>query len=163
MICNTSLCPLQSKLNEMLEALGMKFEGNEHSGIDDSRNIARILMRMLQDGAKMKVNEKIHARKLQRCGSGLGHNMPTATLSCDDDDVMVEACDDDCDDDDGDDGCLQECVQTSIDALRDDVTRLSVRNDVSGSAAAASDSCDSTQCDDLLLYYSLQNRTASKR
>ena len=149
----------------MLEALGMTFEGNEHSGIDDSRNIARILVRMLQDGAKMKVNEKIHARKLQRCGSGLGHNMTTTKtmLSCDDDDVIVEACDDDCDDDDGDDGCLQECVQTSIDALRDDVTRLSVRNDVSGSAAAASDSCDSTQCDDLLLYYSLQNRTASKR
>lgn len=34
----------------MLERLGMEVKGRHHSGIDDSRNIARILRRVVSDG-----------------------------------------------------------------------------------------------------------------
>ena len=43
----------------MLGELGMTFEGREHSGICDSRNIARIFVRMVQDGCLMKTNSKL--------------------------------------------------------------------------------------------------------
>ncbi|KAJ3106437.1 3'-5' exoribonuclease 1 [Phlyctochytrium bullatum] len=37
----------------MLAGLGMEFEGRPHSGIDDARNIARITVRMMEDGARL--------------------------------------------------------------------------------------------------------------
>ena len=49
----------QCKIHRMLEKQGMKFEGRLHSGIDDTRNIARIAARMRKDGATMYVNEAI--------------------------------------------------------------------------------------------------------
>jgi len=33
----------------------MKFEGREHSGIDDARNISRLACRLVQDGASLKI------------------------------------------------------------------------------------------------------------
>ncbi|KAM9845855.1 3'-5' exoribonuclease 1 [Aulostomus maculatus] len=54
----------QTKLSTMLENLGLKYEGRPHSGLDDSRNIARIALRMLQDGCQLRVNERIHAGQL---------------------------------------------------------------------------------------------------
>ena len=33
------------------EALGLKFEGRAHSGIDDARNIARVALTLLHRGA----------------------------------------------------------------------------------------------------------------
>uniref|UniRef100_UPI00398E653A 3'-5' exoribonuclease 1 isoform X1 n=2 Tax=Pristiophorus japonicus TaxID=55135 RepID=UPI00398E653A len=54
----------QTKLTSMLEKLGMKYEGRPHSGLDDSRNIARIAIRMLQDGYELRVNERLHAGQL---------------------------------------------------------------------------------------------------
>lgn len=54
----------QTKLSTMLEKLGLKYEGRPHSGLDDSRNIARIALRMLQDGCQLRVNERIHAGQL---------------------------------------------------------------------------------------------------
>ncbi|XP_041368570.1 3'-5' exoribonuclease 1-like [Gigantopelta aegis] len=48
------------RIEEMLSRLGMKFEGNLHSGIDDARNIARIAMHMLKDGCAFKLNEFIN-------------------------------------------------------------------------------------------------------
>ncbi|XP_066566953.1 3'-5' exoribonuclease 1 isoform X2 [Amia ocellicauda] len=54
----------QTKLSSMLEKLGMKYEGRPHSGLDDSRNIARIALRMLQDGCQLRVNERMHAGQL---------------------------------------------------------------------------------------------------
>ena len=39
------------KLEEMLEALDMKFCGQLHCGFDDTKNIARILMELKKDGA----------------------------------------------------------------------------------------------------------------
>lgn len=40
----------------MLESLGLKFEGREHSGIDDAKNIVRILVQLIKDGCILKYN-----------------------------------------------------------------------------------------------------------
>jgi len=50
------------KIHKMLARQNMKFEGRLHSGIDDTRNIARILIKMRQDGCHVYVNEKLPAR-----------------------------------------------------------------------------------------------------
>ena len=52
----------------MLNSLGMTFEGREHSGIDDARNIARIVLRMMKDGMVVKENVelKLSKRKISR-------------------------------------------------------------------------------------------------
>ncbi|XP_022246040.1 3'-5' exoribonuclease 1-like [Limulus polyphemus] len=49
----------------MLELLGLKFEGQQHCGFDDARNISRIAICMLKDGAHLKVNERIDWNRLQ--------------------------------------------------------------------------------------------------
>lgn len=54
----------QTKLSTMLEKLGLKYEGRPHCGLDDSRNIARIALRMLKDGCQLRVNERMHAGQL---------------------------------------------------------------------------------------------------
>lgn len=41
----------------MLQHLGLQFQGRPHSGIDDSRNIARILVELKKDGAEVCINE----------------------------------------------------------------------------------------------------------
>jgi len=46
-------------LQTMLDKLDMEFEGSPHSGLDDATNIARIVSRMILDGAILKVNEKL--------------------------------------------------------------------------------------------------------
>uniref|UniRef100_A0A2K5V361 3'-5' exoribonuclease 1 n=1 Tax=Macaca fascicularis TaxID=9541 RepID=A0A2K5V361_MACFA len=56
----------QTKLTIMLEKLGMDYDGRPHCGLDDSKNIARIAVRMLQDGCELRINEKIHAGQLMR-------------------------------------------------------------------------------------------------
>lgn len=62
--CLLQLPRSQTKLSTMLEKLGMKYEGRPHCGLDDSRNIARIAVRMLQDGCQLRVNERMHAGQL---------------------------------------------------------------------------------------------------
>lgn len=37
----------------------MEFEGNPHCGLDDSYNIARICIRLIEDGAFVDQNERI--------------------------------------------------------------------------------------------------------
>ncbi|TNM91594.1 3'-5' exoribonuclease 1 [Takifugu rubripes] len=54
----------QTKLSTMLEKLGLTYSGRPHCGLDDSRNIARIAVRMLQDGCQLRVNERMHAGQL---------------------------------------------------------------------------------------------------
>ena len=49
----------------MLEAAGFSFVGKPHSGLDDSINIARLVVRLLEDGCKFLVNEKLFTSKLQ--------------------------------------------------------------------------------------------------
>lgn len=41
-----------SGMSDMLSKLNIKLEGRHHSGIDDSRNIAKIMIKMIQDGHK---------------------------------------------------------------------------------------------------------------
>lgn len=41
----------------------MEFEGNPHSGLDDSYNISRICLRLLEDGAFLDQNERITSLK----------------------------------------------------------------------------------------------------
>lgn len=53
----------RTKLNEMLVSLGMSFEGHMHSGLDDSRNIARIAVRLAEDGCELRINEYLHYDK----------------------------------------------------------------------------------------------------
>ncbi|XP_068611471.1 3'-5' exoribonuclease 1 [Brachionichthys hirsutus] len=54
----------QTKLSTMLEKLGLTYEGRPHCGLDDSRNIGRIAVRMLQDGCQLRVNERIYGGQL---------------------------------------------------------------------------------------------------
>ena len=44
-------------LQNMVTNLGMEFEGRAHSGMDDARNIARILQKMIEDGCEIKFND----------------------------------------------------------------------------------------------------------
>jgi len=46
-------------LQNMLEKLGMEFEGSPHSGLDDAKNIARVVSRLIGDGAVIRVNERL--------------------------------------------------------------------------------------------------------
>lgn len=55
----------------MLEKLGMDYDGRPHSGLDDSKNIARIAVRMLQDGCELRINEKMHGGQLTSVSSSL--------------------------------------------------------------------------------------------
>lgn len=55
----------QFSLKLMLEHLELSFEGRPHSGLDDARNIARVLIRMIYDGASIQVNERIHLLALE--------------------------------------------------------------------------------------------------
>ncbi|KAK2827386.1 hypothetical protein Q7C36_018312 [Tachysurus vachellii] len=55
----------QTRLNCMLENLGMQYEGRPHCGLDDSHNIARVAIRMLKDGCRLRVNERMHDGELQ--------------------------------------------------------------------------------------------------
>ena len=46
-------------LSHMLSMLGMQFEGREHCGLDDARNIARIAAQLLRDGCGLQYNRFI--------------------------------------------------------------------------------------------------------
>lgn len=47
-------------LEEMLINLGLKFQGTQHCGLHDSRNIARIAIQLLNDGCDLVKNEFLH-------------------------------------------------------------------------------------------------------
>ncbi|NXC96948.1 ERI2 exoribonuclease, partial [Certhia familiaris] len=46
-------------LNGALQDLGIAFEGREHSGLDDSRNTARLAWRLICDGCVLKVTKTL--------------------------------------------------------------------------------------------------------
>ncbi|KAM8961246.1 ERI1 exoribonuclease 2 [Pelodytes ibericus] len=46
-------------LNGALQDLGIEFSGREHSGLDDSRNTARLAWRMICDGCVMKITKSL--------------------------------------------------------------------------------------------------------
>eukprot|EP01135_Chromosphaera_perkinsii_P003003 Nk52_evm25s232 gene=Nk52_evmTU25s232 len=45
---------VRGTLNALVEGLGMEFEGTPHRGVDDTRNIARIAIRLLKDNITMR-------------------------------------------------------------------------------------------------------------
>ncbi|XP_047114655.1 3'-5' exoribonuclease 1-like isoform X1 [Schistocerca piceifrons] len=47
-------------LKMMIDHLEIGFEGRPHCGIDDARNIARVLIHLIADGANVHINERIH-------------------------------------------------------------------------------------------------------
>ena len=52
---HTSRIPLST----MIQLIGREFQGRAHSGLDDSRNIAAIVQRVLKDGGRIILNEKL--------------------------------------------------------------------------------------------------------
>ena len=50
---------IRASLKLMLVSFEMKFEGRPHSGLDDTRNIARVALRMLKDGNPLVINERL--------------------------------------------------------------------------------------------------------
>lgn len=49
----------KGSLRDLVSNLGLQFEGTPHSGIDDARNITRILQIMVRDGCEIKFNEEL--------------------------------------------------------------------------------------------------------
>lgn len=56
--CNAYHVP-KCSVSTMLNILGLAFEGHPHSGIDDARNIARILAQLITDECNVYENEKL--------------------------------------------------------------------------------------------------------
>ncbi|KAF1518666.1 ERI1 exoribonuclease 2, partial [Eudyptes sclateri] len=52
-------------LNGALQDLGMAFAGREHSGLDDSRNTARLAWRLICDGCVLKVTKSLDKAHLK--------------------------------------------------------------------------------------------------
>jgi hypothetical protein len=50
----------------MIRHIGCEFQGRAHSGIDDARNIASIVQRLLTDGARVTFNEKLVVNRAQK-------------------------------------------------------------------------------------------------
>ncbi|KAI9470864.1 MAG: hypothetical protein EXX96DRAFT_597608 [Benjaminiella poitrasii] len=57
-------------ISMMLSHLGMTFEGREHSGLDDARNLVAIGKRMHQEGCTFKTNCKYYANNSKRIHNG---------------------------------------------------------------------------------------------
>ena len=53
----------QVNVDAMLTNLGLTFVGRPHSGIDDSRNIARIMIELIRDGGEIVINETFRWRQ----------------------------------------------------------------------------------------------------
>ena len=47
----------------MLQLSGIELEGHHHSGIDDSKNIAKILVRLIEDGAVLDITNSLKPKK----------------------------------------------------------------------------------------------------
>ncbi|PAV56818.1 hypothetical protein WR25_09637 isoform B [Diploscapter pachys] len=43
----------------MLQRVGIQFEGTKHCGLDDSINIAKIVIRMLEDNVELRINQRM--------------------------------------------------------------------------------------------------------
>lgn len=53
-------------LSQMLESVGFEFEGQPHCGLDDSKNIARLAIKLLNDGCQFLVNEELSPIKIEQ-------------------------------------------------------------------------------------------------
>jgi len=83
-------------LQTMLDKLDMEFEGNPHSGLDDATNIARVVSRMIMDGAILKVNEKLELQPPTETRKVTPHHKPrlahVSPLSRTQADVWLSSC-----------------------------------------------------------------------
>ena len=52
--------PMKNGIVVMLQRFGLSFDGNHHSALDDASNLARIVVRMVQDGHRSKMNANIY-------------------------------------------------------------------------------------------------------
>ena len=59
-------------LATMLRNLDMEFEGREHCGRDDARNIARVMTRLIEDGCVLRYNRALSQQTVVRYGNGSG-------------------------------------------------------------------------------------------
>ena len=64
--CNVRMCyktivgeAPRGTLRDMVEDLGMEFEGRAHSGLDDARNVARIVVALRGRGGEVLLNEAL--------------------------------------------------------------------------------------------------------
>lgn len=46
-------------IQKMLAYFNYEFEGQQHCGLDDAKNIARILLRLTNDGCEIKINSRL--------------------------------------------------------------------------------------------------------
>ncbi|KAI9096244.1 ribonuclease H-like domain-containing protein [Phlyctochytrium arcticum] len=67
----------RTNLAGMLQGLGMVFEGREHCGLHDTRNIARIAQRMISDGYAFETNYVVTKKKFRLSPTG---KMPATTI-----------------------------------------------------------------------------------
>ena len=59
-------------LSSMLKRLGLQFEGRQHCGLDDTRNIVRVAVQLIRDGCVLKYNRFIPNDVLAEYGQGSG-------------------------------------------------------------------------------------------
>lgn len=138
----------------MLENMGMNFEGQQHSGIDDSRNIARIIIRMLDDGADLRINERLHQHKL----NGLEELEP---------EILVVSQEEGSDSDDSDNDCSKEPYSTNhlkpytndcdVSAIAAAMGNMDLATVPRTSSQPSRGIREDDEYDDLLAYYALQS------
>lgn len=76
------------KIEEMLSCLGLQFEGRLHCGLDDARNLSRIVTKLIQDGCVLQINERLNNGKLepiseserQRLKNGIATSTPFSSI-----------------------------------------------------------------------------------
>jgi len=66
-------------LSTMLDKLSLQFQGSPHSGLDDAVNIARVVARLVADGAVLKVNERLSPVPLEEGEGGRPRQLPYVT------------------------------------------------------------------------------------
>ncbi|CAK5042142.1 unnamed protein product [Meloidogyne enterolobii] len=76
------LFPNGISLNIMLKHLNIQFTGREHCGMDDTLNIACILIKLLEENAELRVNEKLVRGKDVKNWQKLVFNEKTKAPSC---------------------------------------------------------------------------------
>jgi 3'-5' exoribonuclease 1 len=62
----------------MVQHLGLQMGGKLHCGLDDARNIAQIVIRIIQDGFWLDTNDKLPA-KMRHCEASGAEQPPMQT------------------------------------------------------------------------------------
>ena len=142
----------RTNLASMLENLGMTFEGRQHSGIDDARNIARIALCMMKDGCNLRLNERLHQNGDETTVVTVTRRSNSSSDDGESEDESSEKSVARCNGDSG--------VVTAMDGLSLANNSLNGHSDKRGQTSSANDVTDGLledeYVDDLLAYYALQ-------